>query len=186
MEEIKQIKHSIEFLADTPIKMGNVFYAVERAYDEHFYGKCAVCNGEKTITINGYKFTCPNCRGLGEQAIVLSVPTYKVYRYRVQETSEQLIMSCWKQNNGFTKRITITLYRPRPIGSFNEYEKTIKLYSDNNKYIKLPNNVFYEYKKACAEADRLNAEQEDKVLKYNSDNSTNFVFEKPKYDLKSN
>ena len=178
-------QHIIEFEADFPVKMGQVFYTVERLKGQYFYGKCEICDGSKEINYKGYTFKCPKCFGIeSNNPCVLQVGCYIVYRYRVQEIAEQITMNDWNPSKGFHHSIRVVLERPSPRGT-NEYSKFVKGHYNSYRCLSLERKVYCDYKEAVAEADRLNAEQEAIVTKYNNDYGTNFVFEKPKYDLKS-
>lgn len=183
-EELTTNKHIIEFKSDFPIKLGDVLYSIEEISPQYFYGICEVCEGKGDITHNGYTFRCPKCNGNGNSTLVLKVSTYNVYRYRVAKISEKLEMYDWNPARGFDTRVKINLFRPTPRGDYFASNKIIKLSSCRGE-LKTNTNIYFDYKTAVAEADRLNAEQEEIVKKYNEDFRTAFVFEKPKYDLKS-
>lgn len=181
-------EHTIEFQSKFPIKLGDVLYQIEEVSPQYFNGVCEVCEGKGDITHNGYTFRCPKCGGSKQTTLVLEVSRYNVYRYRVAKISEKLKMYDWNPAKGFDRQISIILFRPQPRGSYAEYDKTTKLSSTYRQGINILNiskNIYSDYKVAVAEADRLNAKQEAIVKKYNKDFGTEFVFEKPKYDLKS-
>lgn len=187
MDQQIRNQHTIEFLANERIRLGDVFYVVERDREKSYYGKCEVCNGNKKFTFKGYTFTCPKCYGSGSETCVLEVNSYIVHRYRVAGFFEELSIFDWNPAGGFSRQITVELFRPIPRGS-NDYNRKLRCTSNYGKGILVLNlhkSIYSDYKAAVAEADRLNAEQEAIVKKYNDDNGTDFVFEKPKYDLKS-
>lgn len=178
-------QHTIEFEADFPVKMGQVFYTVENLICQYFYGKCELCDDIREITYKGYTFKCPKCSDTEySNPWVLKVDCYKVYRYRVQEIAEQIDMTDWEPLKDFRHSIRLVLERPAPKGT-KEYDKFMKGYYNSDRGLHFERKVYCDYKEAVAEADRLNAEQEAIVTKYNNDYGTDFVFKKPKYDLKS-
>ncbi len=188
MDQQIRNQHTIEFLANERIRLGDVFYVVEKGCGKSYFGKCEVCNGKKELSFNGYTFTCPKCYGSGSQTCVLEVDNYTVNRYRVAGFSEDLHISDWNPAGGFMRQMVVKLFRPRPRGSYSEDNKRIDCtsgYSKGTLVLNLHKSIYSDYKAAVAEADRLNAEQEAIVKKYNDDNGTDFVFEKPKYDPKS-
>lgn len=187
-KELVTNKHIIEFKSDFPIKLGDVLYSVEETLSQYFYGICEVCKGEGEITFNGYTFSCPKCNGVKHSTLVLRVDTYTVYRYRVAKIFEKLEMFDFNPAKGFNRQVRIELFRPAPRGDYLANNKSIALLSTYGKglnTLELNKNIYFDYKAAVAEADRLNAEQEAIVKKYNEDFGTDFVFKKPKYDLKS-
>ena len=185
-KKLVKSQHTIEFEADFPVKIGQVFYTVERVTGQWFYGKCEICDGSKEISYKGYTFKCPQCYGMASNnPCVLQVGRYMVYRYRVQEITERIEMTDWNPSKGFEHCIRVVLERPSPRGT-NEYNKVVRgCYYSSYRGLHFERKVYCDYKEAVAEADRLNAEQEAIVTKYNNDYGTNFVFNKPKYDLKS-
>lgn len=187
-KELLKNEHTIEFQSEFSIKLGDVLYSVEEISPQYFYGICEVCEGKGDITHNGYTFRCPKCTGDGNSTLVLKVNTYNVYRYRVAKISEKLQMYDWNPAKGFNRQVKISLFRPSPRGNYFAGDKRIVLTSNYGKGLNtlcLDKNIYFDYKTAVAEADRLNTEQEAIVKKYNKDFGTEFVFEKPKYDLKS-
>lgn len=187
-KELVTNKHIIEFKSEKPIRLGDVLYSVEEISSQCFYGICEVCKGEGDITFKGYTFRCPKCDGVKHSTLVLRVDTYTVYRYRVAKISEKLEMFDFNPAKGFDRQVRIDLFRPAPRGDSFAYNKTIALLSTYGKRLntlELNKNIYFDYKAAVTEADRLNAEQEAIVKKYNEDFGTDFVFKKPKYDLKS-
>lgn len=187
-KELVTNKHIIEFKSEKPIQLGDVLYSVEEILPQYFYGTCEVCEGKGDITYNGYTFRCPKCSGNGGSTLVLKVSTYNVYRYRVAKISEKLAMFDFSSAKGFDRQVRIELFRPVPRGDYFANNKIMKLLSTYGKglnTLEIDKNIYFNYKAAAAEADRLNAEQEAIVKKYNEDFGTDFVFKKPKYDLKS-
>lgn len=187
-KELVTNKHIIEFKSEKPIRLGDVLYSIEEILPQYFYGTCEVCEGKGDITYNGYTFRCPKCSGAGSSTLVLKVSPYTVYRYRVAKIAEKLEMHDWNPAKGFYEQVKINLFRPSPRGDYFTDNKRIVLTSNYGKglnTLRLDENIYFDYKTAVAEADRLNAEQEAIVKKYNEDFGTDFVFKKPKYDLKS-
>lgn len=187
-KELTQIQHTINFQAEAPVNIKDVFYIVESYRKQSFYGNCEVCRGASQITYNGYTFKCPKCYGSGTETKVLEVDRYVVHRYRVIGFIEEISMFDWNSKNGFNKQVKVKLFRPAPRREYDEHDKTITYstnYGQGTLILEMGNNVYSNYKEAVAEADRLNAEQEAIVKKYNQDYGTHFVFNPPKYDLKS-
>lgn len=192
MNELVKSEHTIEFSAKRPIKLGQVFYAVENYDHKHFYGKCPVCNGEQLVHINGFEFSCPKCAG-GKypDSPVLTVTRYTVRRYRVKSIKEELWIYDWNPSEGFKSSVEIEFYRPIPRCSSDWTDHrsmsfTIKSDADNRLILKnCYGELFSNYQSAVAKADELNVRQEMLVKQYNESYGTDFVFEKPTYDKKS-
>lgn len=185
---IKTQQHIIEFETNVKINLGDVFYVVEHGEAQAFFGECEVCQGQQKITHNGYTFRCPKCGGNGSGTRILTVDRYVVHRYRVKSLGEELVINDWNPKNGFYKQIKVDLFRPSPRTSYRDHDATIRCssnYDKNNLKLELSNNIYSDYKEAVAEADRLNAIQEQIVTTYNNSYGTNLIFEKLKYDLKS-
>lgn len=200
-KELVQNKHEIAFKSNVPIKMGQVLYRIEKTSSIHYYGTCEVCKGEKQITVNGYTFTCPKCNGGSGSMVVLIASRYQVQRYRVQKISEELDMNSWGEGKEFTKYVSITAFRPRPRNNarWDENDKSFKLSSIyigqtcfDNILDEIPQHefvrdeVYADYKLAVQRADMLNEQSKKKVDEYNANFGTNFEFEFPAYDRKSN
>lgn len=193
MNELVKSEHTIEFSAECPIKLGQVFYTVENYDHKHFYGKCPVCNGEQLVHINGFEFSCPKCAG-GKypDRPVLTVSRYIVRRYRVKCIKEELRINDWNPSEGFKSSVEIEFYRPIPRCSSDWTDRhsrsfTIKSVAENRLILKSSTygELFSDCKSAIAKADELNAQQEMLVKQYNESYGTDFVFEKPVYDKKS-
>ena len=179
------------------IKIGDVFYRIETTDFRHFYRKCRVCEGNKTLTINGVTFACPMCQ---KESEVLRVNGFFVRRYRVYAITEYTNDNDWKADDWRAVKYKLYHKSGRGYSVYNNNHKTIEVSEEyftsasrlNNpevhEHVCLDYRIYSDYKLAVEVAEKLNQMQVDKVRAYNEENNTDYelpVF-KIEHDKKSN
>lgn len=168
------------------VNLGDVFYCIERVKTYNYYNPCKVCEGVKTLTVNGVTFPCPMCNS---EKIQFSVSGYKVKRYRVFSITEEIPHSDWKKDISH-KSVKYGLYHKHGKGSPNLYsanslydEKVFREsdFSERNFLNRealterlYSSYIFSDYALAVTCADSLNKASRDLVAEYNKIHGTNF------------
>ena len=89
---------AIQYAAPRAVKIGDVFYRIERGNWLNFREPCPVCKGEKKLTVNGYTFDCPACDTL---KTTIQIAPFLVRRYRVNGVREEADDTFWKMGNRY-------------------------------------------------------------------------------------
>lgn len=182
-------KFSFDYNAPEAINLGDVFYTVEFASKQYIYGlACPVCGDTFKVQINGFEFTCPHCNGYGNRTPVLMVRGCTIKRWRCAEAGVGFQMHEWKLPENLEAIAEFGLYRAGR-GIYTERQKVTV---SNNGRPPLPLQttggipLIRDYKEALKIANEKNAAEAAKVEEYNQQHGTDFIFEKPAYDSKSN
>lgn len=160
------------------INIGDVFYIIERTDGKSYYSNCRVCNGEKTLTVNGFTFRCPAC---DKEEKTLTVFGYKVFRYRVYSIEIKMPDDDWKISERRTK--TYGLYHKHGKGYFRNNHKRISKTENllraflNQEEVNKHNYsdiIYSDYERAVKCAEKLTRESREEVKKYNLEHGTNY------------
>lgn len=194
MQDNNQTKQAATIYYDSPrpVRIGDVFYRVEHGESTYVKSTCRVCEGKKEITVNGITFKCPMC---DNETKVLNISKYVVRRYRVCGIKDEVPTNDWKPSNNHFVRFTFYRkvghgYSPwGGGGGFEMRDDNIK-HCLNRKYepeYGLRDNIFDDYKLACAYADAVNDAEMKKLENYNVAHGTDHVVTfKVENDPKSN
>lgn len=176
------------------LNLGDVIYKIEPAESQVFRSKCRVCNGERTLTVNGVTFKCPMC---DKEETTIQIRGYKVTRYRVYHVTEEVRHDTWKPATLVCVKYGI--YTKSMRGACSGATLTSVLYErdlasgspliDNEdiSYRFYERVVFTDYKKAVSFADKLTQKSLESLEEFNKAHGTDFVAKKFnfKHDKKS-
>ena len=187
--------HAVEVRFETPrpVRIGDVFYFIERAKSQTFREPCKVCGGAHELTINGVTFKCPVCN---YQKETIEIDSFAVRRYRVYAIEDEVDTLDWKPSN--SHRVKFRLYRKIGGGHY--------IYSDNGGHTNFapwelcskynhpytddlqPNDGIYDdYALAVKVAEQMTAREIERLNAYNAEYGTNHTVEfATKHDPKSN
>lgn len=195
MNENKDHVFSVTYIACKPIKIGDVYYRVERVGTQRFTENCLVCDGKGSVDIKGYTVKCPACSNYRRADNAVDVGEYAVRRYRIHGVSFDYPHKDWAFD-GRGGRMFVSLYHKTGAGYYmnNTSAKTIAAdqfsrFLNGAEEESDPEWTFYDnYKLAVAKAAELNAEQLVKLEEFDAtfgtEHAKNFV-PKVKNDPKS-
>lgn len=180
--------------APRAIKIGDIFYVIQKRERKDFSSPCRVCNNEKKLTVNGITFDCPVCNGYHSRETVVSVNHFTVATVKVYEVRQKVSTDYWtlpnfddlefsifrKRGHGYDgvldnfKRDYFTSTVANNLNKLPDKE-FLQRYSQDSYYNSCDRFIYDDYKIACAAADILNACEQEKLDAYNAEHGTLFV-----------
>lgn len=192
-EKTNQTQSAVfNYTAPREIRIGDVFYCVERGERLYFRESCKVCDGTGQLTVKGVTFKCPCCN---MQKEAIGVNKYIVRRYRVFKIEQETGTNEWKPCD--YKDIKFSLYRKVGHGyssdgggnmvfTDREFAKNYNRPFDKNALLVLY-SIYDDYNLAVRVAEQMTARELERLAEYNKEHGTTHeaVF-KAKNDPKSN
>ena len=174
---------SLTYHAPREVHLGDVFYKIAASEHNTFHEPCLVCKDAKELTVNGVTFKCPCC---GNTSEVLTIHNFLVRRYRVYKITQEVGTLEWKPDTNV--RTEFHVYRKVGHGHWNnssvttkfgEYELMYRLnqVADLINIHTVDRDIFDDYKAALAVAKSLNAQELQKLEKYNAEHGTTYAAE---------
>lgn len=180
--------------APRAIKIGDIFYVIQKRERKDFSSPCRVCNNEKKLTVNGITFDCPVCNGYHSRETVVSVNHFTVATVKVYEVRQKVSTDYWtlpnfddlefsifrKRGHGYDgdgdnfKRDYFTSTVANNLNKLPDKE-FLQRYSQDSYYNSCDRFIYDDYKIACEAADILNACEQEKLDAYNAEHGTSFV-----------
>ena len=193
--ENKRQQAVIEYDAPRPVRIGDVFYKIERGKWIYFREPCPVCKDERKLTVNGHTFDCPVCRTL---STTINVSPFFVRRYRVDKIEQESPSNNWKASPD--RYVTFHFYRKDGRGyQWSEYS-SFEMRSDefcrlyNKEYDGEPfsehfnaSGIYDNYNVAISIAEQMTRQELRRLAEYNAKFGTSYKVDfEADHDPKSN
>lgn len=160
----------IKYNGTRSFSLGDILYRAEAVNEKVFRSVCRVCEGKKTLTVNGITFACPCCSTEDE---ITSVTTYGVKKYIVCGISENSNVSFEREELFLneTRTICVSLCCADNYVTFCEGISFDSSQGFNND----GEILWYESKEKAEEAvQKLNEQEKEKLNLYNLKHGTKF------------
>lgn len=180
------LSSKIEVSSD--VHIGDVFYRVVKVDTQIFSEPCPQCHDTKKIQLWGGEYECPVCKRMSSVSCVAGL--YAVLRYRVYSLAEEMSTDFWKPDSYRINKISL-FHRIGKGDAGSEFTKTTERFSEFIRLLDKPerfirsenygtNGFFSDYKLACQYAEKLNAEEDEKIEKFNAAHGSNHKLDRSK------
>lgn len=182
----------IEYFAPRPVRIGDVFYFVERDKTQYFREPCPVCGDKQELTVNGHTFRCPCCTGYTTDDTIttnITISSFAVRRYRVSTIAEKADEEYWERG---TTRMWVRLYRKVGKGNYTwgssggikefwlsdfvqRYTQTLPdVQPSENGFDCDRGGIYDDYKLAVKVAEQMTAAECARLAEYNAKFGTSY------------
>lgn len=172
------MKQQITVEYDSPVKVvtGMILWAIEPAERKILRTECPVCDGTRSLTVNGHTFACPQCMLLARNTVFTH---YVVRKYRVCGIDVFTPNDYWKDAD-LPPKVVFTLFRKygRGISECREYKiRPADIDTERFESSLAQNFAFSSYARACELARDLNESENARLRDFNAERGTGFAFE---------